>query len=164
MAAREKTCNQELSIDVRKIEQKLQMEYDEVQAEAIRQAATCKVMVLTGGPGTGKTTTVRGIISAYQTFGLNILLAAPTGRAAKRMTEATGLEAKTLHRLLEAKPPEGYQKNEENPLEGDVLIVDECSMIDIVLMNALLRAIPPHMRLVLVGDIKRIELKPVAGQ
>ena len=156
MAAREKTGNQELSIDVRKIEQKLQMEYDEVQAEAIRQAATCKVMVLTGGPGTGKTTTVRGIISAYQTFGLNILLAAPTGRAAKRMTEATGLEAKTLHRLLEAKPPEGYQKNEENPLEGDVLIVDECSMIDIVLMNALLRAIPPHMRLVLVGDIDQL--------
>ena len=156
MAARERTGNQELSIDVRKIEQKLQMEYDEVQAEAIRQAATCKVMVLTGGPGTGKTTTVRGIISAYQTFGLNILLAAPTGRAAKRMTEATGLEAKTLHRLLEAKPPEGYQKNEENPLEGDVLIVDECSMIDIVLMNALLRAIPPHMRLVLVGDIDQL--------
>ena len=113
-------------------------------------------MVLTGGPGTGKTTTVRGIISAYETFGLNILLAAPTGRAAKRMTEATGLEAKTLHRLLEAKPPEGYQKNEENPLEGDVLIVDECSMIDIVLMNALLRAIPPHMRLVLVGDVDQL--------
>ncbi|MFR8250045.1 MAG: ATP-dependent RecD-like DNA helicase [Lachnospiraceae bacterium] len=156
MAAREKTGNQELSIDVRKIEQKLQMEYDGVQAEAIRQAATCKVMVLTGGPGTGKTTTVRGIISAYETFGLNILLAAPTGRAAKRMTEATGLEAKTLHRLLEAKPPEGYQKNEENPLEGDVLIVDECSMIDIVLMNALLRAIPPHMRLVLVGDVDQL--------
>ena len=156
MSAREKTGNQELSIDVKKIEQKLQMEYDEVQAEAIRQAATCKVMVLTGGPGTGKTTTTRGIIAAYQTFGLKILLAAPTGRAAKRMTEATGLEAKTIHRLLEAKPPEGYQKNEENPLEGDVLIVDECSMIDIVLMNALLRAIPPHMRLVLVGDIDQL--------
>ena len=156
MAAREKTCNQELSIDVRKIEQKLQMEYDEVQAEAIRQAATCKVMVLTGGPGTGKTTTVRGIISAYQTFGLNILLAAPTGRAAKRMTEATGLEAKTLHRLLEAKPPEGYQKNEEHPLEGDVLILDECSMIDIMLMYNLLKALPEQMSLILVGDIDQL--------
>lgn len=81
-------------------------------------------------------TTTQGIIAAYRTFGLNILLAAPTGRAAKRMTEATGLETKTIRRLLEFKPPEGYQKNEETPLEGDVLIVDECSMIDIVLMNA----------------------------
>ena len=81
-------------------------------------------------------TTTQGLIAAYRTFGLNILLAAPTGRAAKRMTEATGLETKTIRRLLEFKPPEGYQKNEETPLEGDVLIVDECSMIDIVLMNA----------------------------
>lgn len=84
------------------------------------------------------------------------MLAAPTGRAAKRMTEATGLEAKTIHRLLEFKPPEGYEKNEETPLEGDVLIVDECSMIDIVLMNALMKAIPPHMRLILVGDIDQL--------
>lgn len=83
-------------------------------------------------------------------------MAAPTGRAAKRMTEATGLEAKTIHRLLECKPPEGYQKNEENPLEGDVLIVDECSMIDIVLMNSLLKAIPPTMRLIMVGDIDQL--------
>lgn len=113
-------------------------------------------MVLTGGPGTGKTTTTHGIISAYKAYGLKILLAAPTGRAAKRMTEATGLEAKTIHRLLECKPPEGYQKNEENPLEGDVLIVDECSMIDIVLMNSLLKAIPPAMRLIMVGDIDQL--------
>ena len=84
------------------------------------------------------------------------MLAAPTGRAAKRMTEATGLEAKTIHRLLECKPPQGYQKNEENPLEGDVLIIDECSMIDIILMNALLKAIPAHMRLILVGDIDQL--------
>ena len=124
--------------------------------QAIRRAATAKVLVLTGGPGTGKTTTTQGIIAAYRTFGLNILLAAPTGRAAKRMTEATGLEAKTIHRLLEFKPPDGYQKNEETPLEGDVLIVDECSMIDIVLMNALMKAIPPHMRLILVGDIDQL--------
>ena len=148
--------NPELSVDVGRIGQKTGMNYDDVQAEAIRKAALSKVMVLTGGPGTGKTTTTHGIISAYRAYGLKILLAAPTGRAAKRMTEATGLEAKTIHRLLECKPPEGYQKNEENPLEGDVLIVDECSMIDILLMNSLLKAIPSGMRLILVGDIDQL--------
>lgn len=156
MEARMRTGNQGLSVDVEAIQEKTGMAYDEIQADAIRQAATAKVMVLTGGPGTGKTTTTHGIISAYRAYGLKILLAAPTGRAAKRMTEATGLEAKTIHRLLECKPPEGYQKNEENPLEGDVLIVDECSMIDIILMNALLKAIPPAMRLILVGDIDQL--------
>ena len=156
MKAREKTGNPDLSVDVEKIQKTVNMEYDDVQIEAIRRAATAKVLVLTGGPGTGKTTTTQGIIAAYRTFGLKILLAAPTGRAAKRMTEATGLEAKTIHRLLEFKPPEGYQKNEETPLEGDVLIVDECSMIDIVLMNALMKAIPAHMRLILVGDIDQL--------
>lgn len=156
MEARKRTGNKALSIDVKKIEAKIGMEYDEIQADAIRQAAVSKIMILTGGPGTGKTTTTKGIISAYQSFGLKILLAAPTGRAAKRMTETTGLEAKTIHRLLECKPPEGYQKNEENPLEGDVLIVDECSMIDLVLMNSLLKAIPAGMRVVLVGDIDQL--------
>lgn len=154
--ARKKTGKENLSIDVKYIERQVHMEYDEIQAEAIRKAAVSKVLVLTGGPGTGKTTTTQGIIAAYRAFGLKILLAAPTGRAAKRMTEATGLEAKTIHRLLECKPPEGYQKNEEQPLEGDVLIVDECSMIDVVLMNALLRAVPLSMRLVLVGDIDQL--------
>lgn len=156
MKARAETGNDVLSVDVERIEATVNMKYDEVQADAIRQAALAKVMVLTGGPGTGKTTTTQGIIAAYRAYGLNILLAAPTGRAAKRMTEATGLEAKTIHRLLECKPPEGYQKNEENPLEGDVLIVDECSMIDIILMNSLLKAIPPNMRLILVGDIDQL--------
>lgn len=156
MKAREESGNRELSVDVEAIEKKVGMTYDDVQHDAIRQAATAKVMVLTGGPGTGKTTTTHGIISAYKAYGLKILLAAPTGRAAKRMTEATGLEAKTIHRLLECKPPEGYQKNEEDPLEGDVLIVDECSMIDIVLMNSLLKAIPQNMRLILVGDIDQL--------
>lgn len=155
-AARKKTGNNELSIDVEKIQQKVQMQYDEVQASAIRKAAMSKIMVMTGGPGTGKTTTAQGIIAAYRAFGLKILLAAPTGRAAKRMSEATGMEAKTIHRLLEYKPPEGYQKNEDNPLEGDVLIVDECSMIDIILMNSLLKAIPSRMRLILVGDIDQL--------
>ena len=156
MEARKSSGNESLSVDIEAIQRKTHMEYDDIQTAAIRTAATAKVMVLTGGPGTGKTTTTHGIISAYKAYGLKILLAAPTGRAAKRMTEATGLEAKTIHRLLECKPPEGYQKNEENPLEGDVLIVDECSMIDIVLMNSLLKAIPPAMRLIMVGDIDQL--------
>ena len=156
MEARKSTGNEALSVDIGAIQSKTDMEYDEIQADAIRQAATAKVMVLTGGPGTGKTTTTHGIISAYKAYGLRILLAAPTGRAAKRMTEATGLEARTIHRLLEYKPPEGYQRNEENPLEGDVLIVDECSMIDVILMNSLLKAIPSTMRLILVGDIDQL--------
>lgn len=156
MKARAESGKDDLSVDVEAIEKKVGMTYDDVQRDAIRLAAAAKVMVLTGGPGTGKTTTTYGIISAYRAYGLRILLAAPTGRAAKRMTEATGLEAKTIHRLLECKPPEGYQKNEENPLEGDVLIVDECSMIDIVLMNSLLKAIPQNMRLILVGDIDQL--------
>lgn len=132
------------------------IEYDEVQVQAIRQAVESKVMVLTGGPGTGKTTTTKAIIAALQSAGMSILLAAPTGRAAKRMTEATGMESKTIHRLLEFSPQEGYKRNEENPLEGDVLIVDECSMIDILLMNNLTKAIPVNMRLILVGDIDQL--------
>lgn len=132
------------------------MQYDEIQMQAIQEAVTSKVLVLTGGPGTGKTTTTLGIITAFADAGAKILLAAPTGRAAKRLSEATGREAKTIHRLLEFKPPEGYQKNEEKPLEGDVLIVDECSMIDIMLMYNLLKAVPDSMTLILVGDIDQL--------
>ena len=130
--------------------------YDEIQLEAIRVAVSSKVMVLTGGPGTGKTTTTMGIIAAYRAAGCRIILAAPTGRAAKRMSEATGMEAKTIHRLLEYKPPEGYQRKEENPLEGDVLILDECSMIDIMLMYNLLKAMPEQMTLIMVGDTDQL--------
>lgn len=130
--------------------------YDEVQLEAIRAAVSSKIMVLTGGPGTGKTTTTMGIIAAYRAAGCRIVLAAPTGRAAKRMSEATGMEAKTIHRLLEYKPPEGYQRKEENPLEGDVLILDECSMIDIMLMYNLLKAMPEQMTLIMVGDTDQL--------
>lgn len=130
--------------------------YDETQWLAVKTAISSKVMVLTGGPGTGKTTTTLGIISAYQQAGCKIILAAPTGRAAKRMSEATGMEAKTIHRLLEYKPPEGYQKNEEHPLEGDVLILDECSMIDIMLMYNLLKALPEQMSLILIGDTDQL--------
>ena len=130
--------------------------YDEVQQAAIRQALESKVMVLTGGPGTGKTTTTQGIIAAFKSRGMQILLAAPTGRAAKRMTEATGMEAKTIHRLLEYNPMDGYKRNDENPLDGDALIVDECSMIDILLFYNLMKAIPSNMRLILVGDIDQL--------
>ena len=146
----------QLRIDEGKIHLHANVQYDTVQQYAIHTAVNSKIMILTGGPGTGKTTTTLGIIQAFQSAGAKILLAAPTGRAAKRMSEATGMEAKTIHRLLEFKPPEGYQKNEENPLEGDVLIVDECSMIDIMLMYNLLKAIPDTMTVILVGDIDQL--------
>lgn len=142
--------------DISVISKQTGVEYDEVQAEAIREAVSSKVMVLTGGPGTGKTTTTQGIIAALKAMGLRILLAAPTGRATKRMSEATGMEAKTIHRLLEYNPKDGYKRNDDNPLEGDALIVDECSMIDLLLMNNLMKAIPAGMRLVLVGDIDQL--------
>lgn len=132
------------------------MEYDTVQKEGILTALSSKVMVLTGGPGTGKTTTTKGIIQAYRSMRMNVLLAAPTGRAAKRMSEATGIEAKTIHRLLEYNPKDGFQRNYDKPLEGDALIVDECSMIDLVLMYNLLKAVPWKMRLILVGDIDQL--------
>lgn len=144
------------TFNVAAISQETGIEYDDVQIAAIRQAVESKVMILTGGPGTGKTTTTQGIIAALKTAGMRILLAAPTGRAAKRMSEATGLEAKTIHRLLEYNPKDGYKRNEENPLEADALIVDECSMIDILLMNHLMKAISSEMRLVMVGDIDQL--------
>ena len=139
-----------------RIQQKTGMRYDEVQMQGIMAAVTSKILVLTGGPGTGKTTTTLGIITAFREAGASILLAAPTGRAAKRLSEATGMEAKTIHRMLEAKPPEGYKRNDENLLEGDVLIVDECSMIDIMLMYNLLKAVPDTMTVILVGDIDQL--------
>lgn len=142
--------------DIAAISKRTKITYDDLQIDAIKQAVKSKVMVLTGGPGTGKTTVTKGIIAAWQTMGLNILLAAPTGRAAKRMTEATGMESKTIHRLLGFNPAEGYKYNVDNPLEGDALIVDESSMIDIVLMNSLLKALPTGMRLLLVGDVDQL--------
>ncbi len=146
----------EENVNIEKIVRKTGIHYDDVQVAAIKQAVQSKVMVLTGGPGTGKATTTIGIIAALQSMGLRILLAAPTGRAAKRMSEATGKEAKTIHRLLEYNPAEGYGRNDENPLDGGALIVDECSMIDVILMNSLLKAIPIDMRLILVGDIDQL--------
>ncbi len=146
-AAPEKPVNEQLEVAS-------DIEYDEVQLQAIQTARTSKVMILTGGPGTGKSTTTMGIIRAFA--GMRILLAAPTGRAGKRLSEVTGMEAKTIHRLLEFKPPEGYKRKEDNPLEGDVLIVDECSMVDVMLMYSLLRAVPDTMRIILVGDVDQL--------
>lgn len=130
--------------------------YDEVQIAAIKEAMRSKVMVLTGGPGTGKSTTTNGIIAALELLKKKVLCAAPTGRAAKRLSEVTGKEAKTIHRLLGFMPSGGFEYNEDNPLEGDVLIVDEASMIDIMLMNALMKAVPQSMRLIFVGDIDQL--------
>ena len=130
--------------------------YDEIQIEAVKMAADSKVLVLTGGPGTGKTTITRAIIQIFKNAGKTVLLAAPTGRAAKRMSEACGMESKTIHRLLESKPPEGFGRNAENPLDGDVLIMDESSMIDIILFYNLLKAVPDKMTLIFVGDVDQL--------
>ncbi|MBU0492059.1 MAG: ATP-dependent RecD-like DNA helicase [Chloroflexi bacterium] len=128
------------------------------QAEAVRTALTHKVTVLTGGPGTGKTTTVRAVLELLETRQLKALLAAPTGRAAKRLSEASGRPAQTIHRLLEFSPKEGYrfQRDEANPLDADLVIVDETSMLDLLLTNHLLKAIDPASHLLLVGDVDQL--------
>ena len=132
---------------------------DPLQVEAVKKAAMNGVSIITGGPGTGKTTTIKTLIEFFLSEGMDLALAAPTGRAAKRMTEATGYEAKTLHRLLELngaleddRDSAGFNRNEDNPLDVDVVIVDEMSMVDIFLFRALLKAIPPGARLIMVGD------------
>lgn len=137
------------------LEEQAGIRYDETQKDAILTAIRSKVFVITGGPGTGKTTITAGIVGAFRISGADVVLAAPTGRAAKRMQETIGLEAKTIHRLLEFSPS-GFQRNEENPLSGDVLILDECSMIDLHLMNNLLKAIPDTMTVILIGDIDQL--------
>lgn len=144
------------------IEKESELFLDERQRTAVFEAVRHGFMVLTGGPGTGKTTTINAMIRFFESDGMDILLAAPTGRAAKRMTEATGYEAQTIHRLLEVNGnPEddtvnGFQRNEENPLEADVIIIDEVSMVDLPLMSALLKAVLPGTRLVLVGDCNQL--------
>ncbi|MCI9339135.1 MAG: ATP-dependent RecD-like DNA helicase [Dorea sp.] len=144
------------------MEERSGLSLDEKQREAVLEAARHGIMVLTGGPGTGKTTTINAMIQFFESEGLDICLAAPTGRAAKRMTEATGYESQTVHRLLEVNgnPEEegisGFQRNEENPLETDVIIIDEMSMVDLSLMSALLRAVIPGTRLILVGDCNQL--------
>ena len=153
---RQRSGNPDLSVDVSGMAEELGIQYDDVQLYAIRTAAASKGMVLTGGPGTGKTTVTQGIIEVFKKFKLHILLAAPTGRAAKRASESTGMEAKTIHRLLGYSGSGTFEHNEEHPLEGDVLIIDESSMVDLRLMNSLLKAVPENMRLILIGDINQL--------
>ena len=148
---------------LRKVEETEQIELDEMQHKAVIESIKHGLLVLTGGPGTGKTTTINTMIRFFDSEGMSILLAAPTGRAAKRMTEATGYEAQTIHRLLEVNvnPEEtdsvgGFMRNRQNPLEADVIIIDEMSMVDLPLMHALLSAVVPGTRLVLVGDVDQL--------
>jgi exodeoxyribonuclease V alpha subunit len=145
------------------VEKQFQIELDELQRTAVVEAAKNGLVVVTGGPGTGKTTTINAIIRFFEAEGMDLLLAAPTGRAAKRMTETTGYEARTIHRLLEISKMSGdienklvFERNEGNPLETDVIIIDEMSMVDISLMHALLRAVTVGTRLILVGDINQL--------
>jgi exodeoxyribonuclease V alpha subunit len=139
------------------VQQKLGIELAQRQEEAVLLAATSKVLIITGGPGTGKTTIITAILRIFQQLKLKVLLAAPTGRAAKRMNEATGWEAKTIHRLLEYSPRKGgFKKDQDDPLEADVVIIDETSMVDTLLMHHLLKAIPSHAHLILVGDVDQL--------
>ena len=141
--------------DFEEIQSRTGIIYSDKQKEAIRTAVNCKVSIITGGPGTGKTVTTNAIIDQYEKSGMKVLLCAPTGRAAKRMNEVTDREAKTIHRLLEYQQG-GFAVNENNRLLGDAIIVDEASMIDTFLMNSLLKGIPDGMRVVIVGDVDQL--------
>ena len=144
---------------LQQIEEDAELSLDELQRTAVKEAVRNGVLVLTGGPGTGKTTTINAMIHFFESEGMDIFLAAPTGRAAKRMTEATGCEARTIHRMLELAYAPGnddnrmeFARNQENPLETDVIIIDEMSMVDLPLMHVLLNAVMVGTRLILVGD------------
>ncbi|WP_299161775.1 ATP-dependent RecD-like DNA helicase [Accumulibacter sp.] len=139
------------------VEQKLSIQLADSQKEAIRLALSSKLLVITGGPGVGKTTLVKSILTIMTVKGVKPLLCAPTGRAAKRLSESTGLEAKTIHRLLEINPINGqFKRNADNPLECDLLVADECSMIDVPLANQLLKAVATRTAMILVGDVDQL--------
>ena len=139
------------------VEGRIGLALAESQIAAIRLALISKVLVITGGPGVGKTTIINAILRILAAKGVRLLLCAPTGRAAKRMTEATGFEAKTIHRLLEVDPKDGgFKRGEDNPLDCDLLVVDETSMVDVLLMQALMKALPDRAALLLVGDIDQL--------
>ena len=143
------------SID--RLEKQMGIHFAVNQREAVKTALTAKVMLLTGGPGTGKTTTTIGMLHLFEALEKRVLLAAPTGRAAKRISETTGREAKTIHRLLEFSPQgNGFKRNRENPLEADVVIIDEMSMVDLVLMNNLMKAVPQSATLIMIGDVDQL--------
>ena len=143
------------SID--RLEKQMGIHFAANQREAVKTALTAKVMLLTGGPGTGKTTTTIGMLHLFGALEKRVLLAAPTGRAAKRISETTGREAKTIHRLLEFSPQDnGFKRNQDNPLEADVVIIDEMSMVDLILMNNLMKAIPPNATLIMIGDVDQL--------
>ena len=139
------------------VAERLKLTFADSQTTAIRQALACKALVITGGPGVGKTTIVKAILRILSAKGIKLLLCAPTGRAAKRMTEATGIEAKTIHRLLEADPQGGgFKRGDDNPLDCDLLVVDETSMVDVLLMQALLKAAPQRAAMLIVGDVDQL--------